>query len=225
MTKPGLGAAGCCRPLSRAFPDSVPHNSLISLLFLKLKGLPRVIALIPPCCWRDYKEQPLTLSRVVMGSQLGQGPFLRSTPRLSKHKHGGPIPSLTLWKLAWLGGGIISRGVCVWSVMHLVGRRGCVKRGERQVKKHSSTCLAKTAMSSLKESEEQTSPPATPGSRGVQVANSHFSKTRANRGNNGCLPGSDTQRKKGGGSSGKEKRQRERRFQSTSIFSPFKNNN
>lgn len=56
------------------------------------------------------------------------------------------------------------------------------------------TCLAKTAMSSLKESEEQTSPPATPGSRGVQVANSHFSKTSANRGNNGCLTGSATQR-------------------------------
>lgn len=42
-------------------------------------------------------------------------------------------------------------------------------------------------MSSLKESEEQTLRPATPGSRGVQVASSHFSKTRANRGNNGCL--------------------------------------
>lgn len=49
-------------------------------------------------------------------------------------------------------------------------------------------------MSSLKESEEQTSPPATPGSRGVQVASSHFSKTRANRGNNGCLTGSAQQR-------------------------------
>jgi len=47
------------------------------------------------------------------------------------------------------------------------------------------TCLAKTAMSSLKESEEQTSPPATPGSRGVHVANSHFSKTSASSGNNG----------------------------------------
>lgn len=54
--------------------------------------------------------------------------------------------------------------------------------------------MAKTAMSSLKESEEQTSPPATPGSRGVQVASSHFSKTRANRGNNGCLTGSAKQR-------------------------------
>ena len=42
-------------------------------------------------------------------------------------------------------------------------------------------------MSSLKDSEEQTSPPATPGSRGVQVASSHFSKISANRGNNGCL--------------------------------------
>lgn len=49
------------------------------------------------------------------------------------------------------------------------------------------TCLAKTAMSSLKESEEHTSPPATPGSRGVHVASSHFSKTRASRGNRGWL--------------------------------------
>lgn len=42
-------------------------------------------------------------------------------------------------------------------------------------------------MSSLKESEEQTSPPATPGSLGVHVANSHFSKTSASSGNNGWL--------------------------------------
>ena len=42
-------------------------------------------------------------------------------------------------------------------------------------------------MSSLKESEEQTSPPVTPGSRGVHVASSHFSKMRARRGNSGCL--------------------------------------
>lgn len=49
------------------------------------------------------------------------------------------------------------------------------------------TCLAKTAMSSLKESEEQTSPPATPGSLGVHVANSHFSKTSASSGNKGWL--------------------------------------
>lgn len=49
------------------------------------------------------------------------------------------------------------------------------------------TCLANTAMSSLKDSEEQTSPPATPGSLGVHVANSHFSKISAKRGNRGCL--------------------------------------
>lgn len=49
------------------------------------------------------------------------------------------------------------------------------------------TCLANTAMSSLKESDEHTSPPATPGSLGVHVASSHFSKTSAKRGNNGCL--------------------------------------
>lgn len=42
-------------------------------------------------------------------------------------------------------------------------------------------------MSSLKESEEQTSPPATPLSLGVQVANSHFSKISASKGNKGCL--------------------------------------
>ena len=42
-------------------------------------------------------------------------------------------------------------------------------------------------MSSLNDSEEQTSPPATPGSLGVHVANSHFSNIKARRGNNGCL--------------------------------------
>lgn len=49
------------------------------------------------------------------------------------------------------------------------------------------TCLENTAISSLKDSEEHTSPPATPGSRGVHVANSHFSNISANSGNNGCL--------------------------------------
>lgn len=49
------------------------------------------------------------------------------------------------------------------------------------------TCLANTAISSLNDSDEQTSPPATPGSRGVQVANSHFSKISAKRGKRGCL--------------------------------------
>ena len=49
------------------------------------------------------------------------------------------------------------------------------------------TCFEKTAISSLNDSELQTSPPATPGSRGVHVANSHFSKIRARRGNKGCL--------------------------------------
>lgn len=59
------------------------------------------------------------------------------------------------------------------------------------------TCLAKAAMSSLKESEEQTSPPrAVPSpapapSRGEQVANSHFSKTRASSGKSGCLEGEE----------------------------------
>lgn len=48
-------------------------------------------------------------------------------------------------------------------------------------------------MSSLKESEEQTSPPggvpspAPAPSRGEHVANSHFSKTRASSGKSGCL--------------------------------------
>ena len=42
-------------------------------------------------------------------------------------------------------------------------------------------------MSSLNDSELQTSPPATPGSLGVQVASSHFSKMRASRGKRGCL--------------------------------------
>ena len=51
------------------------------------------------------------------------------------------------------------------------------------------TCLLNTAISSLKDSDEHTSPPATPGSRGVHVASSHFSNIRANNGNNGCLQG------------------------------------
>jgi hypothetical protein len=42
-------------------------------------------------------------------------------------------------------------------------------------------------MSSLKDSEEQTSPPAIPGSRGVQVANSHFSNINASNGKSGWL--------------------------------------
>lgn len=49
------------------------------------------------------------------------------------------------------------------------------------------TCFANTAISSLKDSEEQTSPPATPGSRGVHVASSHFSKISAKSGKRGCL--------------------------------------
>lgn len=59
------------------------------------------------------------------------------------------------------------------------------------------TCLAKAAMSSLKESEEQTSPPggapspAEAPSRGEHVASSHFSKTRAKSGKRGCLVGQE----------------------------------
>jgi len=49
------------------------------------------------------------------------------------------------------------------------------------------TCFENTAMSSLKDSDEQTSPPVTDGSLGVQVASSHFSKISARRGNRGCL--------------------------------------
>lgn len=52
---------------------------------------------------------------------------------------------------------------------------------ERQVL----TALANAATSSLKDSDEQTSPPVEPGSRGVQVASSHFSKINANRGKSG----------------------------------------
>lgn len=49
------------------------------------------------------------------------------------------------------------------------------------------TCLLKIEISSLNDSEEHTSPPWTPGSRGVHVANSHFSNISAKSGNNGCL--------------------------------------
>lgn len=52
-------------------------------------------------------------------------------------------------------------------------------------------------MSSLKESEEQTSPPATQLSRGVHVASSHFSKIRASSGNKGCLEEEEEEDKEG----------------------------
>jgi hypothetical protein len=48
------------------------------------------------------------------------------------------------------------------------------------------TCLVNSVTSSLNDSDEQTSP-GPPGSLGVQVANSHFSKINANKGNNGWL--------------------------------------
>lgn len=53
--------------------------------------------------------------------------------------------------------------------------------------KRTLTCLLNAAMSSLKDSDEHTSAPWAPGSLGVHVASSHFSKTNASRGNNGCL--------------------------------------
>lgn len=49
------------------------------------------------------------------------------------------------------------------------------------------TCLLNIAISSLNDSDEHTSPPCTPGSLGVHVANSHFSKISAKSGNSGCL--------------------------------------
>lgn len=47
--------------------------------------------------------------------------------------------------------------------------------------------MENTLISSLKDSDEQTSPPATPGSLGVHVANSHFSNISASSGKRGCL--------------------------------------
>lgn len=47
--------------------------------------------------------------------------------------------------------------------------------------------MLNAAISSLKDSDEQTSPPWAPGSRGVHVASSHFSNTNANSGKSGCL--------------------------------------
>jgi hypothetical protein len=55
------------------------------------------------------------------------------------------------------------------------------------------TCLVNSATSSLNDSDEQTSP-GPPGSRGVQVANSHFSKINANNGNNGWLKEENTKK-------------------------------
>lgn len=69
------------------------------------------------------------------------------------------------------------------------------------------TCLEKTAMSSLKESEEQTSAPAVPLSRGVQVASSHFSNIRASNGNKGCL-----KKKKVEGDEDEEEEQEEKKI-------------
>lgn len=49
------------------------------------------------------------------------------------------------------------------------------------------TVLLNIAISSLNDSDDTTSPLCTPGSLGVHVANSHFSKINANKGNKGCL--------------------------------------
>lgn len=70
-------------------------------------------------------------------------------------------------------------------------------------------------MSSPKESEEHTSPPATPLSRGVHVASSHFSNIRARSGNKGCLEeereGGEDEKKTGGGREGGRRRRKRRR--------------
>lgn len=58
----------------------------------------------------------------------------------------------------------------------------------------SGTCFENTVMSSSKDADEQTSA-ARPLSLGVQVANSHFSKTSASRGNSGCLDSKATNNK------------------------------
>ena len=55
----------------------------------------------------------------------------------------------------------------------------------RERERERQTWLAKTRISSLNESDEQTSAPGRPTSRGVHVANSHFSKTSASSGNSG----------------------------------------
>jgi len=65
------------------------------------------------------------------------------------------------------------------------GKQSCYDDEEEDGREK--TWLAKTRMSSLKESDEQTSAPGRPTSRGVHVASSHFSKTRASSGNNGWL--------------------------------------
>lgn len=72
----------------------------------------------------------------------------------------------------------------LWLPYRRVGNRKTLRNRRRSL-----TCLLKTATSSLKESDEHTSPPATPGSRGVHVASSHFSNINANSGKSGCLEG------------------------------------
>lgn len=82
------------------------------------------------------------------------------------------------------------------------------------------TCLANTAMSSLKDSEEQTSPPATPGSLGVHVANSHFSKISAKRGNRGCLKENTIVTHTEGKREGKKDHNETKKHPNTTIVSP-----
>ena len=105
--------------------------------------------------------------------------------------------------------------ICIWSIIDfspvvniyfsfiflfkwLIGRSSCDNTvAARYCKPHALhlliryvhrifTCLVNSVTSSLNDSDEQTSP-GPPGSLGVQVANSHFSKINANNGNNGWL--------------------------------------
>lgn len=141
---------------------------------------------------------------------LSNGPFPAGRPQCVPprvyHRARGGGEGASRAALACWGEGASHPGSPLRAPASYLGRgEGAVPGGARRPStraarrvKSPSTCLAKTAMSSLKESEEQTSPPATPGSRGVQVASSHFSKTSASRGNSGCLPGGGTQRQKRG---------------------------
>ena len=101
-----------------------------------------------------------------------------------------------------------SSGVWALPICHLGGRREARQGGPASCPPFLlpprffilglPTCLAKAAISSLKESEEQTSPPggepspAEAPSRGEHVASSHFSKTRAKSGKRGCLWGQES---------------------------------
>lgn len=127
-----------------------------------------------PSLWREDQETPLEEGGV------GKGPGLTRLSSSGLEEKRG-LSERTWEKERGQGGRMLSAAYPASPAL-LAHSRGRVP-----------TCLAKAAMSSLKESEEHTSPPGgvpspVPApSRGEHVASSHFSKTRASSGKSGCL--------------------------------------